>query len=151
MKTTMPKSSAPQWIIVDAHDQSIGRVATTAASILRGKHRPDFSPHRTHRDHVIVMNARGLRIHPAKVSQKKYRRHTGYFGHLKEEKLQDLLQKNPGKIIERAVWGMLPKNRLRPASFCRLHVFEGSEHPFAAQKPSPMTVSVSRGIKLSLR
>src|SRR3989344_771397 len=108
MKTTMPKPSAPQWVIIDARDQSIGRVATTAALILRGKHRPDFSPHRSSGDHVIVMNAGGLHIHPAKVSQKQYLRHTGYFGHVKAEQLKDLLQKDPGKIIERAVWGMLP-------------------------------------------
>lgn len=148
MKTTTPKPSAPQWVILDARGQSIGRVAITAASILRGKHRPDFAPHRTQRDHVIVVNAGALRIHPAKISQKQYRRHTGYFGHLKAERLGDILQTHPEKAIERAVWGMLPKNRLRPASFCRLHVFKKNEHPFAAQKPSPLTVSVSRGIKL---
>ncbi|MBI3336623.1 50S ribosomal protein L13 [Candidatus Peregrinibacteria bacterium] len=149
MKTTMPKSLAPQWIIIDARGQSIGRVAVTSALILRGKHRPDFSPHRTHSDHVIVMNVGGLCIHPAKISQKQYLRHTGYFGHVKTKKLSDLFQKDPGQIIERAVWGMLPKNRLRSSSLRRLHVFEGSTHPFAAQKPSPLAISVSRGIKLS--
>lgn len=149
MKTTVPRPSASQWVILDARDQSIGTVAVTAAMILRGKHRPHFSPHRSCGDHVVVLNAGELRVHPAKRSQKQYLHHTGYFGHIRKEQLGDVLQKNPAKAVERAVWGMLPKNRLRSPSLSRLHVFEGSEHPFAAQKPSALTISVSRGIKLS--
>lgn len=149
MKTTMPTASAPQWIILDAKDQSIGRVAVTAASILRGKHRAHFSPHRPCGDHVIVLNVKELCVHPAKMSQKKYHRHTGWFGHLKTEHLEDMLQTHPEKAVERAVWGMLPKNRLRPRHFQRLHVFEGKEHPFAAQKPSPMKTNISRGLSVS--
>lgn len=146
MKTTHPQSSASQWIILDASDKSIGAVAVTAASILRGKHRPQFSPHQAGRDHVVVINARALRVHPAKKSQKQYRHHTGYFGHMTVERLRDILQTRPGKAIERAVWGMLPKNRLRSNALRRLHVFDDAEHSFAAQKPSPLTVSVSRGL-----
>lgn len=144
----MPVPPAPHWIILDANNQSIGRVAVTAASILRGKHRPHFSPHRVCGDHVIVVNVKEMRVHSAKRTQKLYQHHTGYFGHVKVERLEDLLNNNPAKVIERAVWGMLPKNRLRPDSLKRLHVFDGGEHPFAAQKPFPLTVTVSRGIKV---
>lgn len=149
MKTTLPPLLAPQWIILDARDQSVGRIAVTAATILRGKHRSQFSPHRLYGDHVIVVNASAVEVHPAKKSQKLYRHHTGYLGHMRVERLDDMLRTNPIKVIEKAVWGMLPKNRLRARARARLHVFSGVDHPFSAQKPCVLTTRISRGMRMS--
>jgi large subunit ribosomal protein L13 len=135
MKTTTVKPSAPQWILLNAEGMTLGRLATSIASSLRGKHRREFSPHQIYGDHVIVINAEKLSIHPSKLAKKVFHRHTGYLGHLKEESLKDAMKKNPAGVIEHAVKGMLPKNRLRAVALKRLHVYAGSQHSHEAQKP----------------
>jgi len=135
MKTSTPKPSAPQWVLIDAEGGSLGRIAANIASVLRGKHYPTFSRHMVCGDHVIVINVAKLLVHPAKLAHKMYYRHTGYVGHLRKESLQTAMKKNPAGVLERAVKGMLPRNRLRALLLKRLHVFAGSEHTHEAQKP----------------
>ena len=139
MKTTHPTPEAPQWILVDAEGKNLGRMATDIATMLRGKHRPSFSPHQLCGDHIVVINAEKIAFHPNKHRRKIYVKHTGYLGHLKTWSLQEMLEKKPTEIIERAVKGMLPKNRLARQMLKRLHVFAGSEHPHTAQKPTPLS------------
>jgi len=141
MKTSTIPVSAPKWYIVDAEGQVLGRIAAKIAHMLRGKHKPSFSPHQICGDEIIVINAAKLSFEARKLSQKEYISHTGYIGHLKSEKLKDTLIKYPERVIERAVKGMLPKNRLRDPMLKRLHVFADSEHPHAPQKPVSLTLS----------
>ena len=124
-----------EWIVVDAENEILGRLASKVAKILRGKHKPSFTPHVDCGDNVIVLNAEKVRFTGNKVEEKQYVRHSGYPGGQKSESPADLLKKNPSKIVENAVKGMLPKNRLGRAIFKNLHVFVGSEHPHEAQKP----------------
>ena len=138
MKTSTLPVTAPTWYIIDANEQNLGRVATKAAQVLRGKHKPSFSPHQVCGDTVIVINAGKLTFTPKKLLQKEYISHTGYFGHVKSIRLTDQLIKHPERVIELAVKGMLSKNRLRAQMLNRLHVFAGAEHVHAAQKPVPL-------------
>jgi len=124
-----------KWYVIDAQGQTLGRLASEVASILRGKHKPTYTPHVDTGDFVIVINAAGIRLTGKKLQDKKYRYHTGYTGGLKEMDYNTLLQKNPEKAIEIAVKGMLPHNRLGRAMFRKLKVYRGSEHPHQAQKP----------------
>jgi len=140
MKTSTVKPSAPKWLLVDAEGQSLGRLSAKVASVLRGKHKPSFSPHEIHGDHVVVINAGNLQFHPTKLYRKKYYKHTGYTGNLKTTSLKAALEKDPTKVIERAVKGMLPKNRLRNEMMKRLHVFAESDHTYSAQKPAPFNI-----------
>lgn len=123
------------WYIVDAQGQTLGRLATQVATILRGKHKPLYTPHIDCGDYVIVINAEKVHVTGQKMTQKKYYRHSGYPGGLKEVTLRDQLQKFPGRVIESAVQGMLPKNRLGRRMFKKLKVYAGPTHPHEAQQP----------------
>ena len=135
MKTTIVKPSAPRWLLIDAEGQNLGRLAAEVAALLSGKHRPAFSPHQVHGDQVIVVNAAQLKFHPVKFRRKVYRKHTGYIGHLKTKSLGAMMEERPEEVIERAVKGMMPHNRLRKEMLKRLHVSAGLEHDHAAQQP----------------
>lgn len=137
MKTYMakPKEVERSWYVIDAAGQTLGRLASEVASILRGKHKPTYTPHVDAGDFVIVINAEKIKLTGNKLNQKKYRYHTGYPGGLKEIDYRTLLQKKPEKAIETAVKGMLPKNSLGRKMFKKLKVYKGNEHPHQAQKP----------------
>lgn len=124
-----------EWVLVDAEGQPLGRVATAIAMMLRGKHKPDFTPHVDCGDNVVVINADKVALSGAKWSDKEYVRHTGYPGGQRFTTAQEMLKKNPIYLIEHAVRGMLPKNRLGRAIFKNMHVYAGSEHRHEAQKP----------------
>lgn len=135
MKTTTVPVSAPLWHIVDASGQTIGFVSTKVAHVLRGKHRPSFSPHQLCGDHVIVINVAKLAVTPEKARRKTYVHHTGTLGGISFKSLGKMMEDTPEKVIEKAVYGMLPKNRLRHAMLRRLHVYADAEHIYAPQKP----------------
>ena len=137
MKTYAVKASEieRQWWVVDASDQTLGRLATRIATLLEGKHKPIYSPHIDTGDHVVVVNAERIKVTGNKLLQKRYYRHSGYPGGLKEESLQALLARKPELVIERAVKGMLPQNRLGRAMFKKLKVYGGPDHPHQAQQP----------------
>ncbi|MFA7682380.1 MAG: 50S ribosomal protein L13 [Candidatus Peribacteraceae bacterium] len=139
MKTSTIPPAAPEWHIVDAEGQSPGRLSADIATVLRGKHRPSFSPHQMCGDHVIVINAEKIKLQSTQLYRKVYYKHTGYLGHLKTTTLGKMMEKNPCSVLERAVKGMLPKNRLRIEMLKRLHVVPGAEHPHEAQKPTPLS------------
>jgi len=124
-----------KWYVVDAADQTLGRLASEVAAILRGKHKPIYTPHVDTGDFVIVINAEKIKLTGDKLNQKMYRHHSGYPGGLKEMDYRTLLQKKPEKAIELAVKGMLPHNRLGDKMYRKLKVYKGSEHPHQAQKP----------------
>ena len=126
------------WWVVDATDQTLGRLATGIATLLRGKHKPTFTPHVDCGDYVIVINAEKIRVTGQKMDQKMYYRHSGYPGGLKTISLRDQLKKRPERVIEAAVRGMLPKNRLGRRIRAKLKVYAGPDHPHAAQKPQPL-------------
>ena len=142
MKTYAVKASEIErsWWVVDATDQTLGRLATRVATLLEGKHKPTYSPHIDTGDHVVVLNAGRIRVTGDKLRQKSYFRHSGYPGGLREESLGALLERKPELVIERAVKGMLPQNRLGRAMFRKLKVYRGAEHPHQAQQPSPITL-----------
>ncbi len=127
-----------EWFVVDATGQTLGRLATRIAHVLHGKHKPAYSPSVDVGDFVIVVNAAKIHVTGRKLDQKIYYRHTGYPGGLKETTLRNLLQKHPKRVIEHAVRGMLPKNRLGRRMFKKLKVYAGPEHPHAAQQPKPL-------------
>ena len=137
MKTYAVKASDidREWWLVDASDQTLGRLATRIATLLEGKHKPTYSPHLDTGDHVVVINAARVKVTGNKLLQKRYYRHSGYPGGLKEESLQTLLARKPALVIERAVKGMLPQNRLGRAMFKKLKVYGGPDHPHQAQQP----------------
>lgn len=126
-----------KWYVIDANGKTLGRLSSEVASILRGKHKPIFTPHVDTGDFVIIINAAGIVLTGDKLNQKKFRHHTGYPGGLKEMDYRTLLQKKPEKAIEAAVKGMLPRNRLGRSMIKKLKVYSGSEHPHQAQKPEP--------------
>ena len=141
-KTTLRqnvKAEDRQWFVIDAAGKTLGKVAVDAATILRGRQRVDYTPHVDGGDHVVILNVEKVRVSGNKEEQKKYYRHSGYLGHLKVEKLKDVRKKSPTRILEEAVKGMLPKNKLRKHQMRRLHLVIGSENPFAAQKPQPLS------------
>ena len=137
MKSYMAKPAEVErkWYVIDATDQTLGRLSSEVASILRGKHKPIYTPHVDTGDFIIVINASKIRLTGNKLTQKKMRWYTGYPGGLKEIDYGSLLEKKPEKIIEAAVKGMLPHNRLGQAMFKKLKVYRGSEHPHQAQQP----------------
>ena len=136
-KTYVTKKEDVQrdWYVVDASGQTLGRLATRVASVLRGKHKPIYSPSTDAGDFVIVVNAEKIHVTGRKLDKKMYYRHSGYPGGLKEITLRNLLQKHPTRVIEHAVRGMLPKNRLGRQVLKHLKVYAGSEHPHEAQQP----------------
>jgi len=126
------------WYVVDAADRTLGRLATQIATRLRGKHKPEFTPHVDTGDYIVVVNAARIRVTGNKLKDKIYYHHTGYIGNLKSISLEKLLQKSPEQVLIKAVKGMLPKNRLGAAMFRKLHVYAGAEHKHAAQQPQPL-------------
>jgi large subunit ribosomal protein L13 len=140
MKTFVTKPAEVQraWFVVDAEGQTLGRLASTVATVLRGKHKPIYSPSVDCGDYVIVLNADKVAVTGKRLEQKRYYRHSLYIGGLKEISLRDQLQQHPERVIESAVRGMLPKNALGRKMFKKLKVYAGSEHPHAAQLPQPM-------------
>ncbi len=142
MKTTTIPVSAPTWFLLDATDQIPGRVSAAVAHVLRGKHKPTFSPHQLCGDHVIVLNVEKLKIHPKKAINKLYHSHSGYLGSLKTKTMGKMMEETPEEVIRKAVYGMLPRNRLRLQMMKRIHIFQGTEHPYAPQKPVPFNVEL---------
>jgi large subunit ribosomal protein L13 len=127
-----------EWYVVDAAGQTLGRLAAQVARMLRGKHKPTYSPSIDTGDYVIVVNAEKIHVTGRKLDQKIYYRYTGYPGGLREVTLRNLLQKHPTRVIEHAVRGMLPKNRLGRRMFKKLKVYAGPEHPHEAQQPESL-------------
>lgn len=128
------------WYVVDATDVVLGRLATEISMKLMGKHKPQYSPHVLTGDTIIVINAEKVAVTGNKLLDKKYYRHSGYPGGLTETTLEEQLEKKPTLVIEHAVRGMLPKNKLAKHMLARLHVYAGSEHPHSAQQPKEMKV-----------
>lgn len=126
------------WYVIDAQGQTLGRLASRVATLLRGKHKPIYTPHVDCGDYVIVVNAEKIHVTGQKMTQKKYFRHSGYPGGLKEVTLRDQLQKFPDRVIEKAVQGMLPKNRLGRRMFKKLKIYAGPDHPHQAQQPKSL-------------
>lgn len=138
MRTTyMAKANEVErkWYVVDAEGQTLGRLASEVASILRGKHKPTFTPHVDTGDHVIVINAAKIQLSGNKLEDKVYYRHSGYAGGLKQTTAGDMLKNKPERMLELAIKGMLPKNSLGRKQGMKLHVYAGSEHKHEAQKP----------------
>ena len=129
-----------EWLLIDAEDQILGRVATRAAHILKGKHKPEYTPHVDTGDFVIIINADKIRLSGNKAAQKTYYRHSGYPGGLKAESFERAMERHPQRVIEHAVKGMLPKNTLGRAQGKKLKVYAGPEHPHAAQMPRKIDV-----------
>lgn len=140
MKTISVREQDVQrdWYVIDAQGQTLGRLATRTAMILRGKHKPSFTPHVDCGDYVIIVNADKVHVTGQKMIQKRYYRHSGYLGGLKEVSLRDQLQTFPNRVLEAAVRGMLPKNRLGRRLFKKLKVYAGPEHPHQAQQPKSL-------------
>ena len=142
MKTFSAKPSdiEQQWFVVDAEGMVLGRLATEIARVIRGKHKPIFTPHMDTGDGVIVVNASKVRVTGRKLEQKEYFRHTGYMGHDRYTPLGTMLAKHPERVIEKAVYGMLPKTALgRQVLRRKLRVYANADHPHVAQKPTPLT------------
>jgi len=135
MKTYSPKAKdiKREWLVVDAKDKTLGRMVTRIASLLRGKHKPIYAPHIDTGDYVVVINAAKVKVTGKKAEQKLYYRHSGYPGGLKSQSFEELLSKDPVRVIELAVKGMLPHNSLGRAMFKKLKVYPGNEHPHKAQ------------------
>ncbi|CCI52196.1 50S ribosomal protein L13 [Nostocoides jenkinsii] len=143
MRTFTPKAAeiTRQWHVIDATDVVLGRLASQTAALLRGKHKPVFASHVDTGDFVIIINADKVALTGAKLEQKRAYRHSGYPGGLKSETYAQLLDRDPAKAVEKAVRGMLPKNTLGRQQLSKLKVYSGAEHPHAAQKPVPYTIS----------
>lgn len=127
-----------KWYVVDAEGQILGRLASDIARVLRGKHMATFTPHVNMKTHVVVVNADKIRLTGDKWRSKKYYRHSGWVGGIRETNAEQLNEKKPGELVRLAVWGMLPKNRLGRATMKRLRIFQGPEHTHSAQKPEPL-------------
>ena len=143
LKTYSAKTDEVQkeWYIVDADGQTVGRLAVQIANVLRGKHKPTYTPHIDSGDHVIVINAEKVVISGKKYEEKLYRHHTGYIGGLKTFTFKQMMERKPERIMEIAVGGMLPHNRLGRQQIKKLHVYVGAEHPHQAQQPQPFTAN----------
>jgi large subunit ribosomal protein L13 len=141
-KTPLPSTDSidRQWYLVDAADQTLGRLASEVASVLRGKTKPCFTPHLDTGDFVVVINAERIRVSGNKPTQKLYRRHSGRPGGMKTETFAHLQARIPERIVEKAIKGMLPHNALGRQLFRKLKVYKGSEHPHAAQNPQPLAL-----------
>ncbi|MFK7600781.1 50S ribosomal protein L13 [Deinococcus sp. SM5_A1] len=141
MKTFVPKNDEQNWIVVDATDIPLGRLATVVASRIRGKHRPDFTPNMIQGDFVIVVNADKIALTGGKLDGKIYTRYSGYQGGLKKETAREGLAKHPDRVIEHAVFGMLPKGRQGRSMHGHLKVYAGERHPHVAQNPQPLAIT----------
>ena len=134
-----PKTIERKWFVVDAAGQTLGRLASEVAKVLRGKNTPIFTPHIETGDYVIVVNADKIAVTGKKMEQKRYYRHSDYIGGLKSVSLREMMEKKPEEVVRKAVKGMLPKGPLGSEMISKLHVYAGSEHPHAAQKPEALT------------
>jgi large subunit ribosomal protein L13 len=143
MKTFVatPANRERNWLVVDADGQTLGRLATQIADALRGKTKPEFTPHCDVGDFVIVVNAEKISVTGRKLQAKRYYRHSGYPGGLRSRTLAEMLERRPEEVIRTAVKGMLPRTRLGRAQLRKLKVYAGPDHPHAAQKPEPMEVA----------
>jgi len=135
-----PAEVKRDWYVVDAEGKTLGRLATEIAHRLRGKHKPEYTPHVDTGDYIVVINAEKVRVTGRKSTDKVYYHHTGYIGGIKSITFDKLLQKAPERIIEKAVKGMLPKNPLGRAMYRKLKVYAGSEHQHSAQQPKPLDI-----------
>ena len=144
MKTYManPDKIERKWYVVDAEGQTLGRLAAEVAKVLRGKNKPEFTPHIDTGDNVIVINAEKIKVTGKQLDQKVYYHHSDYVGGMKETTLREMMAKKPEQVIELAVKGMIPHNRLGSRIFTKLHVYAGAEHPHAAQKPEVLEINV---------
>ncbi|HYW91127.1 MAG TPA: 50S ribosomal protein L13 [Gammaproteobacteria bacterium] len=142
MKTfsAKPETVTRDWYVVDAEGKTLGRLATEVARRLRGKHKPEYTPHVDTGDYIVVVNAEKIRVTGRKRRDKMYYRFTGYVGNMKSISLEDQLAKAPERVIQHAVKGMLPKNPLGRAMFRKLKVYRGPEHRHAAQQPRPLEI-----------
>jgi len=143
VKTFTPKPTDidHKWYVVDARNEILGRLATRVAHVLRGKHKPIFAPHVDVGDFVIVINAQKIRVTGKKAQQKRYTRYSGYPGGLKETIYEKMIEKHPERILEHAIKGMLPKNRLGRQMFKKLKIYAGDQHPHAAQSPEELKLT----------
>ena len=146
MPTYSPKASEIQrdWHVIDAEGLVLGRVATEAARILRGKHKPTFSPHIDTGDHVIIVNADKIVLTAGKADKKLIHRHSGYPGGIRQRTFGDLMDRRPAEAVRRSIRGMLPKNRLGRAQISKLKIYAGPTHPHSAQKPQPLALEHAR-------
>ncbi len=133
--TPKPEDIQREWLVVDAKDQTLGRLATQIANLLHGKHKPMFTPNIDVGDYVIVINCDKVRVTGRKLDQERYYRHSGYPGGLRSRSLREQMEKYPERVIEAAVRGMLPKNKLGRQMIKKMKVYKGDSHPHAAQKP----------------
>lgn len=142
MKTfsAKPHEVRREWLVVDAAGKTLGRLSSEIARRLRGKHKPEFTPHVDTGDYIVVINAEKVAVTGSKMSDKVYYHHTGYIGHLKSITLEKQLQKHPERVIQTAVKGMLPKNPLGRAMFKKLKVYAGDKHPHEAQQPRALDI-----------
>jgi large subunit ribosomal protein L13 len=142
VRTYSPKASelSHQWFVIDAADIVLGRLASHAATLLRGKHKPTFAAHMDNGDFVIIINAEKVALTGSKLTQKHAYRHSGYPGGLTATSYAELLEKNPERAIEKAIRGMLPKNTLGEQQLSKLKVYKGANHPHAAQQPTPFVI-----------
>ena len=143
MRTYTPKPGDinRQWHVIDATDVVLGRLASQTATLLRGKHKPTFAPHMDMGDFVIIINAEKVALTGNKLVQKRAYRHSGFPGGLKSSNYAELLEKNPVQAVEKAIKGMLPKNKIAAAQLSKLKVYRGAEHPHAAQAPKPFEIT----------
>ena len=142
MKTVSAKkeSVTREWYVVDATDKTLGRLSTEIANRLRGKHKPEFTPHVDTGDYIVVVNAEKVKVTGNKTTDKVYHHHTGYPGGIKSITFEQLMDKAPERIIEKAVKGMMPKNKLSRSMMTKLKIYAGSEHPHSAQQPTPLEI-----------
>ena len=136
--TAKPSTITRDWHVVDATNLTLGRLASEVASRLRGKHKPEFTPHLDTGDNIIIVNAEKIRVTGNKLNDKMYYKHTGYIGNLKSISLGKQLDQHPERVIQTAVKGMLPKNSLGRSMFRKLHVYTGPDHPHEAQQPTAL-------------
>ena len=142
--TATPKDIQRRWFLVDADGMVLGRLASEVAKLIRGKHKPTFTPHMDTGDHVIVINASKVRVTGRKAEQKQYFRHTGYMGHERFTPYATMIEKHPERVVEKAVFGMLPKSALgRQTLRLKLKVYAGDQHPHAAQQPTVINLKKS--------
>ena len=142
MKTfsAKPAEVRRDWYVVDATGKTLGRLSTEIARRLRGKHKPEYTPHVDTGDYIVVVNAEKIRVTGNKLKDKMYHHHTGYIGNLKSVPLDKMLDEHPERVIEKAVKGMLPRNPLGRAMFKKLKVYAGPEHPHTAQQPQTLNI-----------
>ena len=133
-----PDDISHDWVLVDANDQNLGRLATRIAEILIGKNKPSYTPGVDVGDFVVVVNAERVTVTGNKLADKKYYRHTGYPGGIRETRLKDMLQRNPDRVLRKAVWGMVPHNRYGRKLMKKLKVYAGPDHPHEAQQPKAL-------------